>query len=376
MTVSIRDTDSLFEISPDALSAFARASGWDKVDTYGDYSDIYVSEDLPEIIIPRTQIIDDYSRVVAQLIDIFSRTSGEDKLLLYRKLITADRDVIRVRASGDDDGTISLNDGVELVQGTRDMYLAAACSLLHPRPSYRAGANKKANEYLDRIRMGQTEQGSFVVTLLTPAVSLPTQQLYYPFQRHHAEPVERRITMRLDQALDAIPDTINRTVKGDVDAIYEAVEYGISANLLEALARLVEPFDDLNISMSWALTRPMEKRREPFRFEKDDAPNLKNAARSFRERQVTERVSLIGLIQRLARDRGNDRGTVTIRAQIEGRVQSVRAVLSQSDYERAILAHQSRTQVIAQGDLERIGQRWHLSNANIAYANSERDRAP
>ena len=67
-----------------------------------------------------------------------------DELSLYRDLVTADRDVIRVRAGGKDDGAVALSDGVSLVSGARDMLLAAACSLSNPRPLYRAGANRRA----------------------------------------------------------------------------------------------------------------------------------------------------------------------------------------------------------------------------------------
>ena len=77
-----------------------------------------------------------------------------DELALYRDLVTADRDVIRVRATeGDRAGTVSVNDGVNLMDGARDLLLAAACSLKDPRPIYRPGANKEASDYLDRVRL-------------------------------------------------------------------------------------------------------------------------------------------------------------------------------------------------------------------------------
>ena len=70
MKVDIRDRDALRAISPDALSAYARAAGWSKTDErYGAHSDIYAAEGLPEIIVPRTQRLGDYASVVAQLIE-------------------------------------------------------------------------------------------------------------------------------------------------------------------------------------------------------------------------------------------------------------------------------------------------------------------
>ena len=96
MRVSIRDKGPLSEISPAALSAYARAAGWTRTDSYGDSSDVYTSDGLPEIIVPRTQRLGDYANVVSQLIDIFADVAGTDELSVYHDLVSSDRDVIRV----------------------------------------------------------------------------------------------------------------------------------------------------------------------------------------------------------------------------------------------------------------------------------------
>ena len=45
------------------------------------------------------------------------------------------------------------------------MVSAKTCSLDSPRLFYGIHEHKDANDHLDRVRLGQTEQGSFVVTL-------------------------------------------------------------------------------------------------------------------------------------------------------------------------------------------------------------------
>ena len=69
---------------------------------------------------------------------------------------------------------------------------------------------------------------------------------------------------------------------------------------------------------------------------------------------------------RLKRDEREVDGTITLRAYIDEQILSVVAVLSQSDYGRAIQAHEEKALVVAEGDLERFGQRWHLLNPRIA----------
>ena len=126
-----------------ALSAYARAEGWSKAEAYGDFSDIYVADGLPEIILPRTENLGDYADVVSTLIGIFARVADVDELTLYRDLVTADRDVIRMRAADSDDGTVSMIEGVDFVRGASEIVLAAACSYFKPQPLFRAGANRE-----------------------------------------------------------------------------------------------------------------------------------------------------------------------------------------------------------------------------------------
>ena len=170
MRVSIQDKEALTAVTPEALSAYAQAEGWIKTEPYGDYSDVYTKAGGPEIILPRTQRIGDYANVMSHLIEIFARNAEVDELSLYRDLVTADRDVIRVKADVGANSDVAVNVGVDLMVGARDMLLAAACSLWDLRPVYRPGDEeyKEASRYMDRIRLGQTEQGSFIITLLTP----------------------------------------------------------------------------------------------------------------------------------------------------------------------------------------------------------------
>lgn len=365
MRASIRDREALTAVSPAALSAYARAEGWDKVDTYGDHSDVYTSKGLPEIILPRTQRLGDYANVVSQLIEIFAGVAETDEMSLYRDLVTADRDVIRVRAAENGDGAVAVGDGIDLMLGARDMLLAAACSLREPQPLYRMGANREANDYVRQMRLGQTEQGSFVVTLLTPVVLPPMRQTLEPNWEPDGDPIERQMTRCLAGALKAASLATERAVGGDAGAFFEAVAHGVSANLCEALVTLIEPFPTLDISMTWARTYPMKTAREVVRFAKSDAPILREAALSFRDHAPRPDVRLFGFVHRLKRGKQETEGTVTLRASVDGRTQSVMTVLSQSDYKRAIKAHETQAAVVARGDLERFGQRWRLLNPVI-----------
>ena len=364
MQVSIRDRDALLAISPAALSAYARIAGWSQHESYREHSDIYVGDTLPEIIVPRTARLGDYASAVAALIETFAQVAGQNELTVYRSLATADRDVVRIRAAESDDGSLSLDDGVGLIGGARNMVLAAACSLHDPRPVYRPGANREAVELLRQMRLGQTDQGSFVVTLLTPVVPPPMPMLFDDPYDHNA-PVARRMTRRLLEALAAARQAAERAVSGDRNAFGETVTSGVSANLCEALVQIIEPFPALDVGVSWARTRPVTKPGIVIRFGQADAALLGEAARSLREHAPKPDECLHGFVRILKRDGEELAGTIRLKTEIDGRQQSVEAVLEQADYEKAVQAHRDRAPVVLKGDLERQGQRWRLLNARL-----------
>ena len=365
MQVSIHDRDALLAISPAALSAYARIEGWHQHELYREHSAIYIGETLPEIVVPRTTRLGDYASAVAALIETFAQVAGQDELTVYRSLVTADRDVVRIRAAGGDDGSLSLNDGVNLVDGARNMVLAAACSLHGPRPVYRPGANRDAAELLQQMRLGQTDQSSFVVTLLTPVVP-PLMPALFEDPDDRNAPIARRMTKRLVEALAAVRHAAEQAVAGDGDAFVVTVTSGVSANLCEALTRIVEPFLTLDVGVSWAWTRPVTPPgRTVVRFGQADAALLREAARSLRERAPKSDVCLHGFVRILKREGEELDGTIKLRTTIDGQQKSVEAVLEQIDYERALEAHRDQAPVVMKGDLERIGQRWRLLNAQL-----------
>ena len=96
--IKTEDHSSLKSVTPAALASYARAEGWLKIGTYRDYSDVYGAEGKPEIIVPRTAVIDDYEMAVSDLIKVFGNALHRDDISIYRDLTVADKDVLRIRA--------------------------------------------------------------------------------------------------------------------------------------------------------------------------------------------------------------------------------------------------------------------------------------
>lgn len=376
--VRIWDADAMREIAPAALRAYALAQGWKRVESFGDHSDVYIFEGAGEAILPGSASLADYARVVSDVIALFARTENRDELQVYRDLSTADQDVIRIRApEAEDDGSIKLEAGVELVTEARNLLLSAACSTTDPRRAYRAGRIKEASEYIEKVRLGQTERGSFIVTLLSPVPPAlePTAPTLWPLPSD--EPFERQVTRRLVDGLEAARDAIERANRGAQFSVFEeAVRRGVSANLCEAAASLIERGHGLDVSVTWAQTRRAPEKRRSVVFTPSDADVLKEAARVFRDREPRPDETLEGFIVKLARNEPLEiDGRATLKTFVDEHPAAVRMDLPQDIYEEAVRAHEKGQAISIRGDLVREGHRWRLKHPHDLSVSETDDEA-
>jgi hypothetical protein len=301
---------------------------------------------------------------VAYLLEVLAKSEGRDEPQVYRDLVCADRDVVRVRTTeADDDGSVKIDAGVDIFLQARELLLSAACAAKDPRPSYRAGKIKEATSYMDRVRLGQTEHGSFVATLLAPVppslATMSDQKELWPAVSE--EPYERLVTRSLATGLDAAKAAAEQSVRGGgLSPFQKAVSRGVSANLCEALANLIDQGDGVDISVTWARTRPTPSFRHRTVFERDEGGVLREAARLFRSQEPRPDERMEAFVVGLGRTQEAEIGTITLKTFLDGKPASVKVVLPSNLYSVAVQAHEERKSVSIVGDLKRQGQRWWL----------------
>ena len=219
---------------------------------------------------------------------------------------------------------------------------------------------------MKQVRLGQTEHGSFVVTMMAPVPPLLQPMPDESWARFSDEPHERQVTRRLVQALEASRDAAELAHSGaGAPAFERAVADGVSANLCESLVELIGAFSSLDIRVTWARTCPERSSGAAIRFFEPDVQHLDAASRLFREFEPQPNAQLVGAVVRLRRAESDSDGNITLRAEVEGQPRSVTADLNPLDYSLAIQAHRDKAAIIATGTLERIGERWRLLNPSI-----------
>src|SRR5205807_2402444 len=130
-----------------------------------------------------------------------------------------------------------LDYGVHMVQGARELALAAACAAVRPRALYTSRKPQEAVNYVAGLRMGQTEEGSFVLTIQSPVPPRSQSKLFEDLPEPFGEePFERRAVLTLATALSTVRRAVmTAAVSGDFQPFQDAIPAGVSANLCDAL---------------------------------------------------------------------------------------------------------------------------------------------
>lgn len=376
MKAQITDQEALVAISTMAIHSYLKGQGWVREVDLGDRGVVYTDSKGKELFAPGSSHLRDYARSVSALVATVAESEDRDELAVYRDLVSADRDLIRFRApEAEEDGSIDLVRGVDLVQQSKDVVLAAACSTVSAQRFFRSGSNAKANEYLQTVKLGQTEQGSFVVTLYSPVpptLEGSNQASLWP--EIESEPFGRQVTRTLVNAMSALLDAVAEVGRGsDIEAFERVVSKGVSANLCSAVSKFISDGEGLDFSLSWARTRPTSELRFRRLFSHSDAQILAEAARVLKDRQAFRNEVLSGYITGLNREMAPTEGRVKLKTFVEGSPRSVSVELPSELYSRAIEAHESKAEVKIEGDLEFKGQRWHLLSPRNFVILEERD---
>jgi len=376
MKAVITDREALSAVSTIAIHAYLKSQMWIRSDDLGDRGVVYHSPSGAEVFAPGSHHLADYAEAASAVIAEIASVEGRDELAVYRDLASADRDLIRFRApEAAEDGSIDLNAGVDLVLQSKDALLAAACSAVSPQRYYRSGSNAKANDYLKTVKLGQTEQGSFVVAIYSPVppqLEADRQPTFWP--ELDTEPFGRQVTRTLAQAVDALGAAIAEVGRGaNIEAFERVVARGVSANLCGAVAKFIADGEGLDFSLTWARTRPSPEPRHQATFAPSDAGLLAEAAKVLKNKGAFKNEVLEGYVTGLNRDVIPENGRVKLKTFVDGHTRSVTVELPRELYSKATEAHKSKLAIKLEGDLEFEGQRWHLRTPRNLEVIEERE---
>ncbi len=130
MRVDITDRKALSALSPTAVSAYLRAHGWSAVESDTSFAvfERLEGEETLGLEVPLRTSAGDYERRLAELLHNLELIERRSQLEIYRDIIHANQDVVRLSVDVPDPGRMGLEEASTLFSATRDLVLAAACS--------------------------------------------------------------------------------------------------------------------------------------------------------------------------------------------------------------------------------------------------------
>lgn len=373
MSARVREPDSLNALKPLVVASYLRVRGWRQEADLNGKGSVWLlpaqeGREEADITLPLQRDLGDFTLRMGEVLRTLRQIEQRPEVEILQDLLTTSSDLIRVRAPSREaeSGSLPIEQAVAFVERSRDLVLAAACAAITKRAYFATRKPTKATDYLSRVRMGQTERGSYVLTILSPVAPVLAPEGELPLDLAPPEPYERQVTRTLAEGLAAMERAACRAASsGGMAAFQDAVSQGVSANLCEAVVGLsaVSPEDGLDIRIAWSRTRPAAP-SIPSRvvLGSDSIPLIQEAARLFKDTAPVEDVEIQGFVTRLARGPQESSGEVTLEGLVDGQLRRAAVELGEGIYSQAVQAHDQRQRVACAGDLVKERGGFRLQN--------------
>lgn len=236
MKASIIDSKVLNALSPLQIAAYLSARGATVRGMFRKRARVwqYGNE---EILLPLSRELSDYAVAVHNIFTVIEKIEERSQLQILTDIQHSGYDVIRIRNASDDTatGTLDLMTSVDFVSASRDMLLSAACSAWSNKRRYASRKPQEALNYMDTVRFGQTEYGSFILALLSPVAPVLKQQGVLIDQEEEL-PYEKKVVPTLNTGLVALNEAAQQASdSGEAGLFMEGSSKGLSANLCDAV---------------------------------------------------------------------------------------------------------------------------------------------
>lgn len=372
MKVSLKDPEILMAISPIELAAYLRSTGWEEEHEHGSRASIWTRSNgstESQILLPLDKSLRDYTLRISTAIAVLEDVENRSQLSIISDLGLTSADVIRIpinyNAAGD--GTMSIEDGMSCLEDMRNLILASACSTIKPRAIHPTRKPDRASEYIKRVRLGQTERGSYVFTIISkvpPQITADQSGQLFPLQE---EPFERKVTKTLAHALHSVRlIALRAAATGTLENFQEAIEHGVSANLCDALVSLgskMDPSKGMPIRFSWAPTRPLhDEIPSQILLSQDLLPFIEGASQVMKTTSPDTEIETTGYVIALQREEADSVGRIQVVDLESERPRKIHIDLPQHLYTLALSAHSEGRKIKCSGDLVKEGRNFVLRN--------------
>lgn len=332
------------QLSPDAVHAYLASEGWrpQQVAREANIWTLTDGTDEFEVLVPADQRLRDFPLRMYDVLRTLAAVQDRPLPTVLADLANTgtDRMILRLLPPGPP-GTIPLLNGVDAVQGVRELVLSATYASTLREPLLVQGRRpQRVHDFAAEVRLGTPQAGSWVV-----AAELAIPEADLDPDGNGGSPFARQVSLQLHRGVKATFAAAGEALRQDsVEPFLTRAEDGISANLCEALASLGRDDAPFEVRFAWAQRLPAEVGAGRFRFDRQLVRTVRSAGRELRNAMLEGTVEITGLVTRLRQERGGE-GTATVTGRIQTRYgvadQAMKVRLTPMQHETAIDAYRT-----------------------------------
>lgn len=380
MIYSVNFKDLTEKINPHAFVKYLNDTGWIQWKTKRNYIKVFqkIKEDGEgfQVTIPLDKELLDYKEAIYEAIETvaFVEEQSTEQLLLF--LLNPNTDILKIRLDkrGVEAGNILFDDAINIYENAKKLIAATAQDIVHPKKYHQGRMDDDISKFINKCRFGQTEIGSYVVSIVCPFAELDETEGYkqlsiFSEEEECAESLTRKVTNRIMENISFIKTNIDA---GSYDQLVRENESDkISVNFYEALngLNLNEEGTNLEFMAQWSpAVKENRSSKDRITLSYDYYQPISNAIGKMRE-SVNTKTRIVGRINRLesmpdiSKRKSGKISVVYLDEDDKRRTVSVN--LNKEDYDRAIEAHERGRYIEIIGELKKQGKRKQDMNCEI-----------
>lgn len=351
------------KINPIAFSKYLLDTGWSQF--LSKRKDIRIFQKnvgtFYQVIIPMDIVLSDYNNALFEACKKVAESESKtvEQLLLY--LLNPNADILKIRIENKnvEAGNILIDDAIEVYENAKKLLGTAAQDVIKPTEIHRGRIDSVVSNFLANCRFGQTEVGSYIVSVICPMVENDNGQVRQLEMFESAEDEETNFTRKVtSKVVKNLYHLKTRIDDGEYNLAKTSKDDEISVNFYEALLgiKLADEHTTVEFIPEWAPSVPlMEDLPKSIALSHNYYQPIQSTVSTIRG-IVKRKERIVGRIKRLEStpDLENRQvGKVTVvYVDDNNKARTIISKLARDDYNKAIEAHANGAYVEIIGEMQ------------------------
>ncbi|MEI6138995.1 MAG: hypothetical protein WCP85_07015 [Mariniphaga sp.] len=291
----------------------------------------------------------DYAEAIEIAISKIAELQGRSIATVLSEIQEMKEDTLRFRVidTRNEESFIPLSYAVSAINGAKELFVSAACTVLKPQAHHPRMNRSEALELIEKSRFRHTEKGSFVLKVSSPLKAVDIQANLFS---DDTMPFVRQTTLTINKGLNDLVMAIHAdTLTILVDEIKQGLNPYVSSNLCKAIANFQEQNDDFdlwvdfNFAGSLALPSNLKIAKE-IRVQKDYFSRIDDVRRELRNTEQSKKKEdvFMATVEHLAGEIDDDglrSGEIILNLYQEDEIIKAKTTLNSGQYKEADRAH-------------------------------------